>query len=500
MMKHILLLLIVATAQAIPATAQSREKALDPWFDKELIPYVRQQLVKHPRFKDETVMFVVLNDNYPAPSSNALALKLRDRLLEAAVRTSAVSIGWQQGHNANSAKTRADDCLQDSVRYYIGIELTQELNSRYSINLRALDLEDKTWVAGFGKRWQGNLSTIQRQAMRQQRVDETFLGARDVPFMQTQTDLLATHLAQQLSCTLKQPLSGDYVVHAASATGEPKSLEGTFELISNNLTSHQALMVSSDKSRTNATLRGKAHRIDGLLHQYWLTLTPNQEVENLAALSASAYIVLPDENSGRIGQTTSTNLPASPVRAHLVQSARTRPTTISVPNAGQDALLGQLRIASAGPDGSCRQPCSSLRSEAAADVIIFVLQHQVNDGLVRLSGGACRQRAAAKLVRAGDTLNFPVTAPLTPSSNAVEQHEWELQPAADTFYAIAVSDAQVARQIANHIDALPLRCAATFRPGLSGDDLHEWLSEFAMRAAKASAFIDWRALQIRDVT
>ena len=59
-MKRILILLTLILAQSIPAVAESREKDLDHWVDRDLIPYVRQQLILHPRFKDETVMFVML--------------------------------------------------------------------------------------------------------------------------------------------------------------------------------------------------------------------------------------------------------------------------------------------------------------------------------------------------------------------------------------------------------------------------------------------------------
>ena len=82
---------------AVPGFAASTERNLDRWMNDELIPHVRQELQTHPRFKGETVMFVVLNDNAPATRSNALALSLRDRLLNAAVDTPGVTIGWRPG-------------------------------------------------------------------------------------------------------------------------------------------------------------------------------------------------------------------------------------------------------------------------------------------------------------------------------------------------------------------------------------------------------------------
>ena len=166
MIRRILILLTVVVAQAIPAVAESREKDLDRWVDRDLIPYVQQQLLKHPRFRNETVMFVVLRDNAPASASNALALSVRDRLLAAAVATPGVAVGWQQGRSGNSLESQPQDCKRDDVHYYIGVELTQRLDSSYAVDVRALDLEDRNWVTGFGKHWQGRLSTTQRQAMR----------------------------------------------------------------------------------------------------------------------------------------------------------------------------------------------------------------------------------------------------------------------------------------------------------------------------------------------
>ena len=292
-MKRILILIALLVAQSIPSVAESREKDLDRWVDRNLIPYVRQQLLVHPRFKGETVMFVVLNENTPASSTNALALSMRDRLLAAAVDTRGVEIGWQQGRGGISLESTPGDCVHDDVHYYIGVELTQKLDGSYAVNVRALDLEDRNWVTGFGRRWQGKLSTSQRQAMRQERVDQTFLGARDVPFTLVQTDLLAAHLAHRLTCTLGKRVEHDYVVSIDLIEPPASGLEGTVELISNNLANRQALTLSADASAANAVLSGKAHQIDGVLHQYWVTVTPTGETDDVAALSASAYIVLP---------------------------------------------------------------------------------------------------------------------------------------------------------------------------------------------------------------
>ncbi len=513
-MRRMLILLTVIVAQAIPTVAESREKDLDRWLERELIPYVQQQLQNHPRFRNETVMFVVLRDNVPASASNALALSVRDRLLDAAVATHGIAVGWQQGRSGNSPESQPQDCKHDDVHYYIGIELTQNLDSSYSVDVRALDLEDRNWVTGFGKHWQGRLSTTQRQAMRQARIDETFLGGRDVPFTLAQTDLLAAQLAHKLACTMQKRVADEYVV--ATDVNEPSAsaLRGTVELISNNLASRQALTLSSDPGKANAVLGGKAHRIDGVLFQYWLTVTPKGEKDDVTALSASAYIVLPDAE-----QTTETLARIEP-RAEAttvseVASRADRPAPpISIPNAGKDGLITPLRISSPTSDSECSgegprvraasfiagsRRCSLLQTDAKADSVVFFLEHQAGHGLVRLGNNECRSRTTARIARRGERLSFPIAETTTARYNWSETHEWQLEPDLDTFYAVVVTDAKVARRMANHIDALPLRCSDAIRPGLEDDELRNWLSDFAMMSAKSSRHVDWRAIRVKDV-
>ena len=491
MTRKLLVIFAVLIAQAIPTVAESREKDLDRWVDRDLIPYVRQQLIVHPRFRNETVMFVVLHDNTPASASNALALSIRDRLLAAAVATEGVAIGWQQGRSGAAPVPGPKDCQHDDVHYYIGIELAQKLDSSYAVSLRALDLEDRNWVTGFGRTWQGQLNTSQRQAMRQPRIDDTFLGARDVPFTIAQTDLMAAYLAHKLACELHRNLAAEYVVAAsAGQPGGTGSLDGTVELIGNNLASRQALALSGDAAKANAVLSGKAHPIDGVLHQYWVTVTPAGADDDVAALSASAYIVLPDAQPQR---------PVAPDAS--MQSLEARPPPpITIPNAGRDAVLGPLRVTPPRSVSECsRYRCSMLQTEAMADAIVFFLEHQAHHGLVRLGDMECRSRTSARIARDGESLSFPVARTSTASRHWTAVDEWRLEPDADTFYAIAVTDAGVARQLANHMDRLPLRCGESIRPGLEAEQLRDWLDDFALLSARAAEHIDWRAIEVDNV-
>ena len=484
--------IIMACLALLAARAEAAERNLDRWFDHELVPYVTSQLVEHPRFKGESVMFVVFEDNVPASVSNALAVSLRDRLLDAALNTPGVIVGRRQGGTTAAPASQRVDCTTNEVHYYVGISVSRRIDDRFGVSVRALDLEDRNWVSGFGKAWHGALSAVQQRALRQTRDDETFRGARDVPFAADETDLLAAHLAHELSCALLRETTGRYIVATNTDSDAGDNLAATVQLASNNLARHDALELTGDEQNINAILSGQAHQIDGTLYQYWLTVTPVDPAAELTTLSASAYVLMPGYR-----------LASEPRR------------TIDIPHGGGDALLGPMRILKSQDRQLCArsgtasmqtttygesQPqCSILIADTRADAIVFVLEHQANYGLVRLGDAACRERTSPHLVTRGTPMRYPVPFAAIGSSEMREVAEWQVMPGVDTYYAFAVSDARAARAFANHIDALPLRCGRSLRRGLEDNALHRWLDEFAVLAERHAPHVGWRAIAIKDV-
>ena len=497
--------LIVLCLVLLATNAEAAERNLDRWFDRELVPYVTSQLTGHPRFKGESVMFVVFEDNVPASVSNALAVSLRDRLLDAALNTPGVIVGRRQGGTAATPAAQRVDCTTDEVHYYVGISLSRRIDGLFGVNVRALDLEDRNWVSGFGTAWWGTLSTVQQRAFREAEADATFRGARDVPFTADESDLLAAHLAHELSCALLRETAGRYIVASDHEPADDDSLAATVQLVSNNLAGHDALELTADEQGVNATLSGKAHLIDGTLYQYWVTVTPNEPGTELSTLSASAYVLLPGYRLA--GETPAPEADAPPAAGVYA--------TIDVPHGGGDALLGPLRILKSQDRRICARSgsasmqtttygesppqCSILIADTRADAIVFVLEHQASYGLVRLGDAACRARTAPHVVTRGTPMRYPVPFAAIGSSEMRETGEWRIAPGVDTYYAFAVSNARAAREFANHIDELPLRCGPSLRRGLENNALHGWLEEFAVLAERHAPHVGWRAIQIKDV-
>ena len=286
-------------------------------------------------------------------------------------------------------------------------------------------------------------------------------------------------------------------------------MHATLELVGNNLANHNAIELAAGTDQVNATLRGKAHQIDGPLYQYWLTVTPAADAE-LSALSSSAYILLP----GVVADNDEAPDPrpeASPADATTPEKPAPMRVSVSIPNAGQDAFLGPLSIGRPASLADCdnsrsdapfytptRRACSLLQAKPQSDAIIFFLEHQARHGLVRLGGTECRERTVARIASSGQSLRFPIP-PTRAGNGSKETYEWLVEPEIDTYYAVALTDARAARGLANHIDELPLRCSEVMRPGLQGAALQQWLDEFALLAAHSSQHFDWRGLQVKDV-
>jgi hypothetical protein len=196
------LLALLMLLIGVPAFAAPRSPELEHWVDQDLVPYVADQLSTHPRFRNESLQFVVMKDSNPQPVTSALALALRDRVQDALMDTPGIRIAWrpdqsQPGRISGSGNV---DCSADKVHYYIGLEITETRAGEFQFELRALDLDDRSWVAGFAR---PNALTRRSTSRGGNRHGQVF-SAIAVPFTEAQTDLLAAQLAHKLGCSLLQ--------------------------------------------------------------------------------------------------------------------------------------------------------------------------------------------------------------------------------------------------------------------------------------------------------
>ncbi|MDH3441241.1 MAG: hypothetical protein OEM63_10840 [Gammaproteobacteria bacterium] len=495
-MRIMLRFVCIATmfAASVPVSAASRQGNLDTWLMNELTPFVREQLMTHPRFKGESLRFVVLDNGNPQATSNALALRIRDRLREAAADVPAVRVAWQPDdpHYLRNSQPGGVDCTKSEVHYLIGIEMTPIESGLLSIELRALDVEDGTVVAGFTRSWTGHLNSREYREFRHFETDPTFRGEREAPYEKSQSDLLAAHLAHDLGCNLLRQTEAEYVITGLEPGTEADPVSSMVELVSNNLAQYSSLQFSSTDDNANSVIEGKAHKIDEDLYQYWITVHPKNADSDLQAFSASAYVRLPEQFM-LAERAAVTSGPAIESDADFLAS-------LSIVEL-QDPQSCVTRGLNTRSPGYRREygDCYALQVQSKDDAVVFFLNHQLNNGLVRLADRSCPQRTSAKIARTGQQLRFALPQDSLPSAEWSAAEGWLLQPELDTYYAVATTNTKAARALSQHIEELPKRCSASVRPGMEGHALRQWMEELQAIINHWEPAIDWQTIRVRNI-
>lgn len=477
------LFIAIATSAVAPVGAATRGAELDAWISGELTPYLAKTLSTHPRFRNEAVRFVVMQDGNPLASSNALAIALRNRVQDALVDTPGIRIAWQPDRiDINrSVKSQRIDCTADDVHYYIGLEITEARSGRFEISARALDLEEHSWVSGFGMAWSGMLTAMQHRAWQQYEDDPAFRGDREVPYLESQSDLLAAHLAHNLGCTLLRQVSGEYTVRTLHSQAPSAPANNIVELVGNNLAYYRALHIAQNNTEANARVDGKAHKIDDDLYQYWVTVTPIDATADLPVLSASAYVYFTEDiHDVEVVPTLASSRPSSPPYA--------------VMQAQQDVLrsvqLVELRD---------KPTWYALQTRTSKDSVMFYLNYQQGNGLVRLADSNCERHVDARIARAGEYLQFGLPDDRLSGARWLSAKHWQAVPDDESYYVVAVTDSRAAREVARHIERLPKRCGASVRPGLEGRALQNWLRDFSAINRRSKRNVDWRIIHVKSV-
>jgi len=457
--------------------AASRGVDLDTWIETELTPYINEKLTTHPRFAGESLRFVVMENGNPQATTNSLALRIRDRLREAAADVPGIRIAWQPDNPHFLRGPGHVDCTRGEAHYLIGIELTLTQTDRLMAELHAFDTEDRSLVTGFTKSWRGSISSRQFRQYRDAEIDQTFRGEREAPYQKSQGDLLAAHLAHDLGCKLLRQTEAEYVLLEGEKEDRDSPAANIIELVSNNLMQYRALQFSPDNEYANSVIEGKAHQIDNDLYHYWVTLQPLDA--ELPSLSASAYVRLPEKFS----------------------VAEVVPHAANPPMQSDTDIIESLSIVELHKRDACRSfaKCHALQVSSSDDAIVFFLNYQLDDGLVRLSDLSCMDRSNVRVVTTDEPRQFPLPPNLLTSALWSAADAWQLEPKLDTYYAIAAADAKAARALSQHIARLPERCSVTPRPGLDGASLRLWTRGLVAIIKRWEPVIDWQTVQVTDV-
>ncbi|MGI9260820.1 MAG: hypothetical protein ACR2QR_02220 [Woeseiaceae bacterium] len=490
---------LLLAGYAVDCRSASRIVDLDTWLGRDLLPYVRQQLTTHPRFRNESFRFVVMRDDSPQSEGSALAIGIRDRLRDSLIDAPGVQITWQadQPGVGLTAGSSGLDCTKTQASYFIGIEINENTQDRISVSVRALDVGERTWVPEFGRTWQGTVNHRQRRELRTVAQDPTFRGERYAPWDSSETDLMAAQLAYELGCSLLRQTAGEYVLAEMHSAPQDTAGNPLVELVGYNLAGIPSLQFSSTSEPPNAAIEGKAHQVDNDLYQYWITITPTDASSQLVALSADAYIRIPDN------YTAAKLVPGAIYEFPKVEDGFLSSLRIVQLSQRQPCVSESPGLAGATNSGTSRryaaEDCYALQLQSKDDAVVFFLSHQLNNGLVRLADNSCSARSTARIAKSNQDLRFPLPLESLRSGSWSVADNWPLHPDKDTYYALASSNSRAARTLARHIEQLPGRCTASIRGGLEGDELRRWLEELNEIVDRWESEFDWQSIRVRNV-
>lgn len=498
-----------ATMTPAPATQSSkREQALNTWVDTELAPYLAEQLSNHPRFRGEPVLLVSMSGADVTPDIDELTESIRDQLHGELLNARGVNLIWRPTvkpwqHHRSLSKVDCDDNRQ--VHYFIGIDtkLTPEGDMRVAV--RGLDVEEQSWVSGFGKQWRGAASARHARALTRRHTDEYLRGLRVLPFEDAQSDLLAAYLARNLSCLVRQIGSDEILMYPEPLAQSPKTLQTTLDLVGNYLARFREVRVTTKRSEANFVLRGEAHDIHEGLYQLWALVESTDSGEHLQGADTEAYIKVQSARPPpAVALPVPTALPAP--TALPTPAPSSRPVVLPRPLA-REAVLSDLRLVRPRHPRVCRSrrawppgswvptarealspyECFAIEFDIERDAYVFLLKYDSNGSIERMLANLCDGYGRA--ISRGVTLRYP----------RPQGTRQPYPPSEETFYAIAAVDARASRSVADHLARLGDPCERWLNRSIRHAEFETWLADLSQLAVAHPGEIEWRALRVRHL-
>ena len=512
-----ILLLIFLGLSACSATQVHREvglpasgSSLDTWLEDTLIPYLLQQLSQHPRFKGQPILLVGLRGEEVRSRVDDLTGEIRSKIGDALLKQPGLDLAWQPTGPPRENHHRLADVscgTYRKVQYYIGLDcgLTR-LEGKLYVKVRALNLAEQKWVAGFGKSWEGRPTAAQLAALAREHPDEYLRGRRPLPFSEEQPDLLAAYLARNLSCLLRQTESDDLVVHIAEPSAEaPAIFKTTLELVGKYLARMREVEVTADPNQANVSLVVEIHAIHQGLHQIWVSARHRHDETYLPGAETEAYVWIDvDEQTQVAGlQNERPYAPLPYVRkistsSELIASFDLlTPMNLNSCSTGTPWQSGVRRIEPHGklPAGGCL----AAEMTVAAAAYVFLVGQDAAGELTQLFPSACAGlKKKDSLLHPGQLFQFPSLS--DPKAGVLELAG---SPGMERVFAIALTRPDLADRFADRLEKVQGLC----RPGKifpeslvagnfqhDGERIYRWQSYLSRLAADNPGLVHYREI------
>ena len=462
-LRRISLLVVLTLGLIRPLTAVAAE-ALKIWLDKEVTPWLTEQLSTHPRFKGLPLQISVMRGGEPESRPDGLSLWMAERLGDRLAAAPGIHLLAPGGETAlDYDGSGRIDCRPSPARYLLAVETdARGLDAR--VQVRVLDLDDRSWVAGFSRSWNGRLTSTERRRLGERHELEWLRGQRSLPFASGQPDLMASRIAASLACDLRAHPAEDL-----RATVMPSTEDGvtaaTAELVAKHLARAGVLRLVESADSANVLIRGEAHDLEDGLRQVWVSVRPASPDEALPSIAAAAYVggVAAPADAEPGGRTMVAQVPDP------APSAPVAPTL-----SGGIEPLRLLRMEQPCESGQCSGPASLVQPAAVALVDtrlvvevearttaeVYLLALRSGRGLVRMAPAGCDIAAPVQLP-AGTRLRHPLFSQAAGLGDADSL----------TVFAVVVGQDRASGRIRDLVQQLPSDCGGR---ALNGAGLERW--------------------------
>ena len=410
--------------------------ALGRWLNTSVAPQLTELLSQHPKFKGETVRVVAMQDGKPLAKASRLHQAVEEHLTQLLLRNPGVRLAWNQPSESCGAPV--------VIPYLLGVEIERDGSRSHRLNISMVDVEESIWVSGANFTWQGRLTAAEKSALRKEFALPP-KGTVDSPLPVSAGDQIADIMGRHLHCALPDGLDGPLYLEVA----QTRPLTRILGQLRKDLTLTPIGAVTPDRTEARWLLSLQANPLGGQTHELSLTLT--DATQEGTQRIASVFVIGLDSRAGG-------SQPRPPHTGDLLSSLSYNDSTAT----GRVCTRRQLQA----------NKCVEISFDLLSPAYLFVLSSTGRS----LNSTTCTR--SPRMAKAGErTFRLRITPSASP------------QTADAGFYAIAVNDRGVARELARHIARGPCESDQSW-------DRSSWLGRLDRLLAQHQDTYQWRAMHL----
>ncbi len=277
------------------SSSENHVHTFNDWVDCELLPYVEDEMARNTWLKGRPFKVVAMRDDEILPEISNLSAELRKKITDRLAMTWGVIPVWNPArkpwkHHRNLAELQCHDLKPAAV--YIGLDCRRSpINPELlQVSVRALDLQEKTWVPGFGIAWSGPGNPPELAALAVSNPDEHLLGLRPFPMNGDQADLVAEYLAENLSCLVRESGEEDVRIYQHITGSHNHFVDISFRLVDNYLNKFRDVTIVENPEIANILLKWEFFDLGNGLHQLWIQCTYLNDGKRIPGTDTGVYV------------------------------------------------------------------------------------------------------------------------------------------------------------------------------------------------------------------